>query len=90
VIERDTLQTLRPEEERLQEEARSLRHERDIAKRRYESFELSETAAQMAIVFTTIAIVARSTRLSWAGAALGVAGLLLLLDGFITAFPFPH
>lgn len=88
-LERDIVQTFRPEAERRQEEALALQHERDTAKRRYESFELSETAAQMAIVFATISVVAHSVRLFWVAGALGIVGLLLLVDGFVTILPFP-
>lgn len=88
-LEREIAQTLRPEEERLQERAAELQEDRDTAKRRYESFELAETAAQMAIVFATISIVAHAVRLVWIGCAIGAVGLLLLIDGFITVLPFP-
>jgi hypothetical protein len=89
-LQRDIAQTFRPEEARQAELAEQLDEERDTAQRRYESFELSETASQLAVVFATIALVSSSLRLFWVAGGLGLIGLLLLIDGFITVLPFPH
>jgi hypothetical protein len=89
-LQRDIAQTFRPEEARQADMAKQLDAERDEAQRRYESFELSETASQLAVVFATIALVASSIRLFWVAGGLGLIGLLLLIDGFITVLPFPH
>lgn len=89
-LRRDIAQTFRPEEARQADMAKQLDQERDEAQRRYESFELSETASQLAVVFATIALVASSIRLFWVAGGLGLIGLILLIDGFITVLPFPH
>jgi hypothetical protein len=89
-LQRDIAQTFQPEEARQAELQKRLDEERDTAHRRYESFELSETASQLAVVFATIAIVASSLRLFWVAGGLGLIGLILLIDGFFTVLPFPH
>jgi hypothetical protein len=89
-MEREIDERFQPEEQRLQQQALDLQRERDAAQRRYESYELAETAAQMAIVFTTIAVVARSSRLLLTSAALGTVGFILLIDGFFPFLPIPH
>ncbi|MGD9891230.1 MAG: DUF4337 family protein [Dehalococcoidia bacterium] len=89
-LQRDIAQTFHPEEQRQAELAKQLQEERNTAQRRYESFELSETASQLAVVFATIAIVASSLRLFWVAGGLGLIGLILLIDGFVTVLPFPH
>ena len=89
-LQRDISATFHPEEQRQFELAKRLDEERDTAQRRYESFELSETASQLAVVFATISIVASSLRLFWVAGGLGLIGLILLIDGFITVLPFHH
>lgn len=89
-LQRDIAETFRPEAQRQVELSKHLDEERDTAKRSYESFELAETAEQLAVVFATIAIVAHSVRLFWVAGGLGLIGLILLLDGFFTVLPFPH
>jgi hypothetical protein len=76
-----------PAEERLTRRAEELDESRDTAERRYESYEWAETVLQMAIVFTTIGIAARSMRLIWVAIAAGVLGLILTFDGFLTVLP---
>jgi hypothetical protein len=86
-LERSIAQTYRPAEERLTRQAEALDESRDTAERRYESFEWAETVLQMAIVFTTIGIAARSIRMIWVAIGVGVLGLILTLDGFVTILP---
>jgi Domain of unknown function (DUF4337) len=86
-LEQRIARTYRPAEERLTQRAEELDQSRDDAERRYESFEWAETVLQMAIVFTTIGIAARSMRLIWAAIAVGVLGLFLTIDGFLTVLP---
>ena len=87
-MEAEITQTFRPQQERLEARAEMLNHRRERAERRYESFEWAETTLQMAIVFTTIAVAARSRNVLWASIAIGVVGLILVVDGFITVLPF--
>lgn len=86
-LEQHIAQTYRPAEERLMRRAQELERARDRAERRYESYEWAETVLQMAIVFTTIGIAARSMRLIWAAIVVGLLGLILTLDGFLTVLP---
>ena len=43
---------------------------------------MAETGFRLAIVFSSIAIAARARALLWAGAVIGVASLVTLLNGF--------
>ena len=88
VLERDIAETYVPNEERFAQRAHVLDKKRDRAEARYEAFELAETVSQMAIVFTTIAVTAHSSRLMWASVALGGVAFVLLLAGFLNRWPF--
>src|SRR5207249_11280641 len=71
-----------PNQDTLQHRAQDLEHERDLANWGHRRFELAETGLQLAIVLSSIAIVARATALLWAGGVLGVVSLFTLLNGF--------
>lgn len=77
-----------PNQDRLMPKAKALEHERDIAHDRHNSYQIAEAAFQLAIVLCSIAIVARALWLVFAGAGLGVIGLLALLNGFLLLVKF--
>ncbi len=79
-----------PEQEHLRQRADDLDGDRDRAQRKYEAFEIAETILQMAIVFATIATAIHSIRILWVSLALGAAGAVLVLDGFLVFLPFGH
>jgi Domain of unknown function (DUF4337) len=78
-----------PSQEHLQEQATELEHERDLADARHRTFQVAEAAFQLAIVLGSIMLAAGLAALLWASAALGVVGLLLLLNGFVLAVALP-
>jgi hypothetical protein len=81
-LEADVATKYRPNQDTLPYQAQDLEHERDLAHWRHRRFELAETGLQLAIVLSSIAIVARATALLWAGGVLGVVSLFTLLNGF--------
>ncbi len=88
-LEADATTKYRPSQDRLQQEAHALEHERDLAERRHRRFEVAEAGFQLAIVLSSIAIVAGAIALLWAGGILGLVSLLFLLNGFFLWFPMP-
>ncbi len=68
---------------RLLTRARAFEAERDAAERHHRSYQVAEAAFQIGIVLASIAIVARVAALVYLGGGLGVAGLLLLLNGLL-------
>lgn len=87
-LERRIVEEYRPNQAALKTEAEKLEIKQHHVERAYESFELAETAVQMAIVFASIALLAFSTRILWFGVAIGSLALILVLDGFFTFLPF--
>jgi len=77
-----------PNQDRLMPQAKDLEHERDTAHDRHNSYQIAEAAFQLAIVLCSIAIVARALWLVFAGAGLGIIGLLALLNGFLMLIKF--
>jgi hypothetical protein len=61
--------------------ARSLEAARDTAEHRHHGYQFAESALQIAIVLASVSIVAHSRPLVWGGIAVGVLGVLLLVDG---------
>jgi hypothetical protein len=53
----------------------------DDAERHHKGFELAEAAFQIAIVLSSVAIVARAALLLLAAGATGIVGVVLLIDG---------
>jgi hypothetical protein len=68
-------------------QARGYEAERDRAARSEQSYQIAEGAFQIGIVLVSIAILARLRPLVATGAALGVIGLLLLLNGLGPGLP---
>jgi len=71
-----------PNEARLLPEAQRFQRLSDEAERHHHGFEYAEAAFQIAIVLTSVSIVARARPLLIASSALGILGVLLLIDGF--------
>jgi hypothetical protein len=79
-----------PKQKELMPKAHALEHDRDVAHDRHNSYQVAEAAFQLAIVLCSIAIVARALWLVFAGAGLGVVGLLSLLNGFFLFVKMGH
>ncbi len=88
-LEADVATKYRPNQDRLQHEAEDLQRERDLAERRHRRFEVAEAGFQLAIVLSSISIVAGAIGLLWGGGLLGLVSLLFLLNGFFLWFPMP-
>lgn len=65
----------------LAERAKSLEEARDAAHERLEGFDNAAAALQLGIVLTTASVITGSLMLVWAGALLGVAGVVVALLG---------
>jgi Domain of unknown function (DUF4337) len=76
-LEQAVNEKYQPSQDELMPEAQALEHERDLAEARHRGFQSSEAAFQLAIVLTSISIVARARWLLLLGASLGVVGLVL-------------
>jgi hypothetical protein len=87
-LQRDIEQRFRPEQEHAQARADELDEKVEEAERSYESFELAETVLQIAIVLVTIGVAVRARRVLLASGVLGLLGLVLVLDGFLTFLPY--
>lgn len=72
----------RPNQDRLLPVAQGYEEERDRAESRHRDFQFAEAAFQIGIVLASIAIIAHTRQLLWAGGALGLIGFLGTLNGF--------
>ena len=86
-LEKAVADKYQPNQDRLLPAAQDLEHERDTAEARHRGFQIAEAAFQLAIVLSSISIVARAVWLLWAGGGLGVVGLLLTGNSFLLLFP---
>ena len=68
---------------------RALEADRDSAKKRSPFFGMAATTIQIAIIFSTTAILAVSMALWYSSIAVGILGLLVLADGIWYFFPLP-
>ena len=82
-LEQRLVQQYGPIDEELSHEITDERHERDHAEERHKLFEIASVGLQIAIVVASISIIARSMWLLRGGAALGVAGIGVLLAGLL-------
>jgi len=69
--------------------ARGLEADRDSAKKRSPFFGMAGTVIQIAIIFSTTAILAVSMLLWYSSIAVGIIGLIILADGIWYFFPLP-
>ena len=79
-----------PKQKELMPKAQALEKDRDVAHDRHNSYQVAEAAFQLAIVLCSIAIVARVLWLVFAGAGLGLIGVLSLLNGFLLFLKLGH
>jgi hypothetical protein len=70
-----------PNEASLLPKARALEKRSEESERHHHGYEFAEAAFQIAIVLTSVAIVARVAALLLVAGALGLAGVVLLIDG---------
>jgi len=68
---------------------RALEADRDSAKKRSPFFGMAGTIIQIAIIFSTTAILAVSMALWYSSIAVGIIGLIVLADGIWYFFPLP-
>jgi hypothetical protein len=66
--------------------AKEAEHRRDLSLARYHHYELGSAAFQIGIVLSSAMVITGIAALAWAGAALGVAGVAMLLIGLLA----PH
>lgn len=78
-----------PESKKLRAHAEELERERDRAEARHRALALSEGVFQLAIVLASVGIVTRVVYLVFIAGGLGLAGLILLLNGLILAVRLP-
>ena len=71
----------------LSEKAKGFDEQRDQEEEHHRWLQLSEGAFQLGIVLISVAIVARARALVWAGAGVGVVGVLLLVEGYTLVVP---
>ena len=69
--------------------AKGLEADRDSAKKRNPFFGMAATTIQIAIIFSTTAILAVSMALWYASIGVGIIGLIILADGIWYFFPLP-
>jgi hypothetical protein len=66
--------------------AKEAEHRRDLALARYHHYEIGSAAFQIGIVLASAMVITGIAALAWAGAALGVAGVIMLAIGLFA----PH
>ena len=86
-LEQAVTDKYQPAQDQLLPVAQDLEQDRDTAEARHRGFQSSEAAFQLAIVLSSISIVARARWLLGAGIGLGVLGLLLAGNAFLLVFP---
>jgi hypothetical protein len=71
------------------ERAREYEQKRDIALRQDPYFDYAEALLQIAIVLISVAIIAHLVWLAFLGGAIGIAGVLLTINGFLLLVEIP-
>jgi hypothetical protein len=77
------------ERQDIEEEARKLEHERDVARSQDPYFEFAEALLQIAIVMATVAILSQSGFIFGVSLTAASLGALLCLNGFFLFFHLP-
>ncbi|HEV8458806.1 MAG TPA: DUF4337 domain-containing protein [Methylomirabilota bacterium] len=77
------------EKKDIEKEARRLEHERDVYQARDPYFLLAEALLQIAIVMSSVSILARSRLIFFFSLALAVVGVVLTTNGYLLAFKLP-
>lgn len=86
-LEQAVADKYQPAQDQLLPVAQGLEHERDTAEARHRGFQSSEAAFQLAIVLSSISIVARTRWLLLGGMAIGAIGLVLGVNAFALFVP---
>lgn len=77
------------ERQEIEQEARKLEHERDVARSKDPYFEYAEALLQIAIVMASVAILAHSRAIYGVAIAAAICGTLLCFNGFYLVFHLP-
>jgi hypothetical protein len=77
------------EKKDIEKDAKRLEHERDVNRDRDPYFDYAEVLLQIAIVCSSVSILASSRRMFWFSAALAVGGVVFTANGFLLFFRFP-
>jgi hypothetical protein len=77
------------EKKDVEKEAKKLEHERDVNRDRDPYFDYAEVFLQIAIVTSSVSILASSRQMFWFSMALAVLGAVLTINGFLLIFRFP-
>jgi hypothetical protein len=77
------------EKKDIETDARRLEHERDVYQARDPYFLLAEALLQIAIVMSSVSILARSRTIFLFSLVLAVAGSILTANGYLLAFTLP-
>ena len=77
------------EKKDIEQDARKLEHERDISRSKDPYFDFAEVLLQIAIVMSSVSILATSRLLYGVSFVLAVGGVLLLLNGYTLAVALP-
>lgn len=81
-FEKANAEKYRPTQDKLLPKARQLEEERDHAKLRRNTLQLSEAGLQLAIVLASVSIIARSVPLVLGSGLVGLVGVGLLVGGY--------
>jgi hypothetical protein len=89
-LDKEVRDKYRPNEDRLLPVARDFERRRDRAEAQHRDLQFSEVGFQVGIVMSSVAILVRRSLPMWLGVALGIGGLLLLLNGGLMLVALPH
>src|SRR5919109_73545 len=81
-IRQTVLRTAAEEIEQLAARAKDAEKKRDTSMAAYHHYEVASAAVQIAIVLASASIIAEIAALAWAGATLGVIGVVFCVIGF--------
>ncbi len=88
-LDRAVAKKYAPNEVRLLNKATAFERDRDRAEEHHRAFQVAEAGFQIAIVLTSVGIVAGAIALVWVAGGLGIAGLVFLIDGFANFWHVP-
>ena len=77
------------EKKDVEKDAKKFEHERDVNRDRDPYFDYAEVLLQIAIVTSSVSILARSRPMFWFSMALALLGVVLTSNGFLLFFRFP-
>jgi hypothetical protein len=77
------------EKKDVEKDAKKFEHERDVNRDRDPYFDYAEVLLQIAIVTSSVSILASSRPMFWFSMALALIGVVLTINGFFLLFRFP-